>query len=94
MWCCPCWSKRDRSGLRQKILSEDDSVETELSAVSSLGTFPSIPITYDGLKRAVRNGLMPDARVYWWPLLPRIRPCDVTAAYPKIKGAYLVSSAT
>jgi hypothetical protein len=42
--------------------------ENEMTSLSSLGSFPSIPISYSELKAAVREGLMPDARLYWWPV--------------------------
>mmetsp|Transcript_2692 Transcript_2692/g.4044 ORF Transcript_2692/g.4044 Transcript_2692/m.4044 type:complete len:538 (+) Transcript_2692:191-1804(+) len=52
----------------------------------SAGSFPDIPISYDSLREQVYGGLMPDARQYWWPLLPRIVSGEHIRKYPNIKA--------
>ena len=83
MFLCSCFRRRgEGSSLTERILTPDENdningavrggtVEREnemASMSSSLGSFPSIPISYNDLKHAVRQGLMPDARLYYWPV--------------------------
>lgn len=69
---CLC-SKRPRNGLQRSIVDSDEYHSVDMMSINILGTYPSIPISYSALKKELRAGLMADARVYWWPVLPRVR---------------------
>ena len=87
---CLC-SKRS-SDLKRGLADADKFHGIDLAAMNMLGTYPSLPISYANLKRELRAGLMADARVYWWPLLPRILPGSNITSYPKIKGILVYNS--
>jgi len=50
------------------------------------GSFPDIPIAFRELKQDLRGGLMPEARQFWWPLLPRVLPHSTLKTDPHIKS--------
>lgn len=82
---CLC-SKRSGSNLHRSIVDSDEFHSIDLASINMLGSFPSLPISYGDLKKELRSGLMVDARVYWWPLLPRVLPGMHLSHYPKLKG--------
>jgi len=52
---------------------------------TAIGKFPVLPIAYNDLKSDLRSGLTADARLYWWPLLPRVLSGTTITSYPDIK---------
>lgn len=62
------------------------SLEMRRSSVEAEGSFPDIPITYKELRHLLREGLMPEARLFWWPLLPRVKPKETLKKDPKMKA--------
>jgi hypothetical protein len=68
---------------------DDASAAMELPPSSSeifQGSFPDLPISYHDLKPLLHTGLMPEARLFWWPLLPRVTPKSTLRSDPKIKA--------
>jgi hypothetical protein len=49
------------------------------------GTYPTIPISYEDLKKDIRCGLSAEARQLWWPILPSIQPGAEILTAPNIK---------
>jgi hypothetical protein len=67
--CCRCLSNSRFEKLKE---TEDNE------------TFPKVPISYRELKKYCRKGLSNEARLYWWPFLPRITSKTIIARYPNI----------
>jgi hypothetical protein len=80
-----CLCSRRRGSLQRGLADSDEFHSIDLAAITMLGTYPSVPISYADLKKELRQGLMSDARIYWWPFLPRILPGSRINMYPKIK---------
>jgi hypothetical protein len=46
---------------------------------------PQIPIPYSDLKVLLRNGLSPDERMYWWPILSQLEERVMITSYPDVE---------
>lgn len=49
------------------------------------GKYPTIPITYEDLKKDIRSGLTAEARQFWWPILPTIHQGEDLLKLPNIQ---------
>lgn len=82
MFFC-CQSDRHKGS----SIRESFALQGEEEFGPNVGHFPEIPLSYDDLKKQLRGGLMADARIYWWPYLPRILPNTFISTYPNIKDS-------
>eukprot|EP01036_Dinobryon_divergens_P038318 gene38318-50294_t len=51
----------------------------------STESFPKVPISFKSLKLQIRQGLSQDARLYWWPCLPKIIKGENIVSYPNVQ---------
>ena len=87
---CFCFDLSSGTSVRTNNVSNGDDRDTlvevsELSHPSPQGSFPDIPISYKDLRKELRVGLMPEARLFWWPILPRVLPKSTIKKDPNVK---------
>ena len=75
---------RDRADTAVEMRPSGTSMSSAVTVCQ--GSFPDLPIAYDTLKLLLREGLMPEARLFWWPLLPRVMVGTTMRTDPKIKS--------
>jgi hypothetical protein len=66
-------------GLCRGNLSQLEDTDEEF------GKYPTIPITYEDLKKDIRCGLTAEARQFWWPILPTIQQGEDILSLPNIQ---------